>query len=164
VSASFVQTIFKWLGLARYNATRDTFTDGDACEMQCDQYGNLKVAIADDGASTTTWDVLPTVAPIGVDEGLVYSGAGKRVMSAYGLNYGADKIYLMFFDAIAQPSASAVPFLAPLPIEAGAAFSISFPRGSKEFSSAGIYWVASSTANVLTNLSTATLAIEVEYR
>ena len=155
---AWADTIFKFLGLARYNATPPSLTDGANCEAQCDSSGRLLV---NPGAINTTWADGGTAAA----EKVVKAAPGK-LWQIFGRNTGGSDKYIFIFNHAAsggsRPSnGSTAALFVPVKVKAGEAFSITLDR-ARTFST-GLYWGASSTDATFTYESGATLVVSAEY-
>ena len=89
---------------------------------------------------------------------LVRSGGG-RVYRAFGQGDSADR-YIMFFDRLTAPSASAQP-LGEGVVQASFAWEISFEPGGLQFNT-GIYIAFSSTPKIYTSVANATISTYVQ--
>lgn len=153
---SVLDSVFKWLGHARYNATAPTLTDGSQGELQCTKDGRLKVDIASTGA--TVWSS-PGAA---TSERVVKASTGTiyRLMLT---NTGASDVHVFLFNAAARPlNGSTAEIVPPLKLTPGGSGEIDFEL--RPFAaSVGIYWGASSTAGTFTYDSGATILVATEY-
>lgn len=155
---AWTDTIFKFIGLARYNAITPTLTNGDTCEAQCDSSGRLLVNA---GAINTTWADSGAAAA----EKVVKASSGK-LWQVFGRNTGASAAYVFIFNHAAGGGArpangSTAQMFVPVKVAAGEAFSVELPR-ARAFST-GLYWAASSTDATFTYDAAATLVVSAEY-
>lgn len=147
-------TIFKFLGLARYNATPPTLTNGATSELQVDSSGRLLV---NPGATSTTWADGGAAAA----EKQVKASAGK-LWQIFGRNTGASTRWIFIFNATARPSnGSTAALFTPVRVAAGESFAIVLDR-SRAFST-GLYWGISSTDATFTYDSGGTFVVSAEY-
>jgi Tfp pilus assembly protein PilX len=151
---SWFDTIFKFIGNARYNTITPTLTSGQLAEPQCDQAGRLLVSTQ---PINTSWSDGGTSAATRT----VKSAAGK-VYQLLGRNVGASDRYLFFYNAASKPAdGSTAHLFVPLKVKAGEAFTLAFSR-ARPFS-VGLCWVASSTDGSLTYDGAALFQVTAEY-
>lgn len=153
---SVLDSIFDWLGHARYNATAPTAADGEQVELQCTKDGRLKVDIASTGA--TVWSS-PGAA---TSERIVKASSGTiyRLMVS---NSGGSDVFLFLCNASARPvDGSTAEIVPPLKIPAGGSGEIDFELRPYN-ATAGVYWGASSTHGTFTYSAGATLLVATEY-
>jgi hypothetical protein len=155
---AWLDTVFKHIGLARYNSVKPALTNGETCEAQCDANGRLLV---NTDASDTSWSDAGAVAA----ERVVKASAGK-IHGVFGRNTGGSARYLFLFNHAAgggsRPSNGANgEMFVPIKVPAGDAFSLTFDR-SRAFAT-GLYWGVSSTDSTFTYDAAATFAVAVEY-
>ena len=151
---SWTDTIFKFLGRARYNTITPNLANGDSCEAQCDANGRLLV---NTGALNTLW----SDGGISAAERSIKSAPG-RLYQVFGRNVGGSDRYLFFYNATARPSnGSTAHIFTPIKIAAGESFTLYLDR-PRSFS-VGLYWVISSSDGTLTFDAAATFQISAEY-
>jgi len=165
--SNFSQTIFKWLGLARYNAVLPSAANGEAVELQATNRGALRVNVenATDVAygNAGTWVFQPNTSGTLVASGLLVNGAA---------NLGGLDVYvktggttLMVFDAAALPSNGTAPklrvYLQAGPVNVAKVFR---DAGNGMPFSTGIFVACSSTDTTLTYDNTRAIAVAACYR
>ena len=151
---SWLDTVFKFVGYARYNTITPSLTTGQTSEWQCDANGRLLV---NQQATNTVW----TDAAASKSELVVKNGSGK-IYKLLVSNSGGSTRYLYLFNATARPSNGATGELfVPIPLTAGAFQQITFER-PRAFGT-GLYWGVSSTHGTFTYDSGGTLLTSIEY-
>lgn len=156
---AWLDTVFKFIGLARFNVVTPALTNGQTSEFQCDSSGRLLVNAQ---ASNTYW----SDGGVATSERVVKNTAG-RVHQIFGRNTGVTDRYVFVFNhnasgAGARPAnGSTAHLFVPVKVKAGEAFSIDLDR-SRAFAT-GLYWGASSTDATFTYDGTATFEIAAEY-
>lgn len=151
-------TIFKFLGLARYNATAPTLTNGASSELQVDSTGRLLV---NTGAISTTWADGGAAAA----EKVVKASAGK-LWQIFGRNTGASAQWIFIFNHAASGASrpangSTAALFTPVRVAAGESFAIVLDR-PRAFAT-GLYWGISSTDATFTYASGGTFVVAAEY-
>lgn len=155
---AWTDTIFKFIGRARFNTITPSLANGESCEAQCDSSGRLLVSTE---PVNTSWADAGAVAP----ERVIKATSGK-LHQIFGRNTGASDKYLFIFNHNASGAGrpadgSTAEMFAPIKVKAGEAFSISLDR-ARAFAT-GLYWAASSTDETFTYDATGTFAISAEY-
>ena len=151
---AWLDTIFKFIGYARYNAITPNAANGEAVELQCGPDGRLLVSTepinttwADGGAAAATKTV---------------KAAAGKLHQVFGRNTGGSDRFIFFYNATAKPSdGSTAHIFVPVKVKAGEAFSIELPR-PRAFS-VGLCWAASSTDNSLTYDAAGSFQVSAEY-
>lgn len=155
---AWTDTIFKFIGLARFNTITPSLTNGQTSELQCDERGRLLV-------STQPVNTLWSDGGIAASERVVKGTAGK-LHQIFGRNTGgADKYIFLFNHAtsgLSRPAnGSTAHLFVPVKVKAGEAFSIELPR-ARGFS-VGLYWGVSSTDGSFTYDAAATFEVSAEF-
>jgi len=151
---AWLDTVFKFIGLNRYNTITPALTNGQTCESQCDASGRLLVNVQ---STNTVWSDTGAQAA----EKLVKSGAGK-VYRIEGRNTSGSTKYIFFFNALARPSnGSTGEIFFPFKVLAGDRFTLTLDR-PRAFAT-GLFWSTSSTDSTFTYDSSGTFTISVEY-
>lgn len=151
---SFANTIFNWLGYARYNTVKPSATNGAAVELQATQHGELKVAV---NYADTLWSY-----PAGVDSERIEKVTNGKIHRIWGENQSGSLKYFFIFNTNARPSNGATGQLHVLTVPAGSSFQIDFsPR--PRTCSVGIYWGISTTQATFTYDASADFSVAVEY-
>lgn len=152
------ETIFRFIGLARYNSITPSLTSGDTCEPQCDQNGRLLVSLT---AITTLWQD----SGAAVAERVVKASAGK-IHQIFGRNTGGADRYIFIFNHATSggsrpANGSTAQIFVPIKVKAGEHFSIDLTR-ARSFET-GLYWGVSSTDGSFTYDSGGAFAVCAEY-
>lgn len=151
----FSDTIFQWLGLARYNGALPSLVDGSTGELQCDAHGRLRVVTLEEDAGATDWTDATALGASGTIRG------SKGVLyQVFGSNEGANKRWLQLFDATTTPTNGTIPRFV-IPVDPAKTFSFALGHG-RPFA-LGIRWAVSSTAATLTLDSGATFWVNAEH-
>jgi hypothetical protein len=153
---AWLDTVFKYVGLARYNSITPSLTNGAASEFQCDSEGRLLV---NSQVATTSWNDAGTPAA----ERVVKSASGKFYQMIVH-NTGASTRWLFVFNATARPSnGSSGEMFTPIKVLAGEYASLTVDRDRARAFATGLYWGASSTDSTFTYDAAATFANATEY-
>lgn len=155
---AWLDTVFKFISYARYNAITPALTNGQISELQCGSDGRLLVnaqvtnTVWSDGAAATS-------------ERVVKNAAG-RLYQIFGRNTGGSDKYIFVFNHAASggsrpANGSTAAMFVPVKVKAGEAFSIDLPR-SRAFAT-GLYWGVSSTDGTFTYDAAGTLVVAAEY-
>jgi hypothetical protein len=165
--SNFSQTIFKWLGLARYNAVLPSVANGEAVELQATNRGVLRVNVdnvTDVAAGNAgTWVFSPNTSGTLIASGLLVTGAA---------NLGAVDVYvktggttLMVFDATSLPANGTAPklriYLPAGPVNVAKVFR---DAGNGIPFTTGVFLACSSTDTTLTYDNTKAIAVAACYR
>lgn len=155
---AWTDTIFKFIGLARFNTITPSLANGQTSELQCDDRGRLLV-------STEPVSTLWSDGGISAAERVVKNTAGK-LHQVFGRNTGGADKYIFFFNHAASggsrpTNGSTAHIFVPVKVKAGEAFSIELPR-ARAFS-IGLYWGVSSTDASFTYDATGTFEVSAEY-
>lgn len=155
---AWIDTIFKFLGHARYNAITPSLTSGETVEAQCDERGRLLVSTE---PINTQW----ADSGVATAERVVKGSPGKLHM-IFGRNVGSSDGYVFVFNHAAAgagrpANGSAAYLFLPIKVGTGEGFSIELPR-ARGFSQ-GLYWGVSSTDSTFTFASSARFTISTEY-
>ena len=149
-----LNTMFEWLGHARYNATPPSTQTGQPVELQCDAQGNLSVNVAAYGSSN--WYDSSGLRAQGI-----IATAPARLASFHASNENRSaKMWLMLFNKASLPNTGDIPVY-QIPMLAGWDFTMNL-RAPRLFG-AGISWGASSTAGSYTAAPSALFWLNVEY-
>jgi hypothetical protein len=155
---AWLDTVFKFIGLARYNTITPALSNGQTSEFQCDASGRLLVNPL---SPATSWSDSGAVT----SERVVKASAGK-LYQVIGRNTGGAAKYLFLFNHAAaggsRPSnGSTAELFVPIKVDAGQSFSLTIER-SRAFAT-GLYWGVSSTDATFTYDSGGTFAVSAEY-
>lgn len=155
---SWLDTVFKFVGHARFNTLTPSLTNGETCEAQCDERGRLLV-------STQPINTLWADGGIAAAERVVKGTSGK-LHQIFGRNVGGDDKFIFVFNhpsaGAGRPADGATAHLfVPIKVSAGASFSLDLPR-VRPFS-VGLYWGVSSTDGSFTYDASATFEVSAEY-
>ena len=155
---AWTDTVFKFLGLARYNTVTPALSNGQTSEWQCDAQGRLLV---NNQSIATVWNDAGAAAA----EKLIKSQAGK-FYSVRGRNTGGSTRYLFLFNHAAAGGSRPVngstgELFFPIAVAAGASFEFAIER-ARAFAT-GLYWGVSSTDSTFTYDAAATFRVAVEY-
>lgn len=155
---AWTDTIFKFIGRARFNTITPSLANGESCEAQCDSSGRLLVSTQ---PVNTLWADAGAVA----SERVIKATSGK-LHQLFGRNTGASDKYLFIFNHASSGTGrpadgSTAEMFVPVRIKAGEAFSIELPR-AREFAT-GLYWAVSSTDATFTYDAAGTFAVSAEY-
>lgn len=165
---AWTDTVHKFLGHGKYNATLPTYSDGQTAEAQCDSRGRVLVTLASDASAPptstsagTTWG--KTTGLTATHRELITATDSKgllylRLRSTYA---SAGYIQLHDLNAVADlVSATSVPIGPSFDIASNGTVEIEYPR-ARMFTS-GIVWAFSTTPNVYTQDASATVVAEWE--
>jgi hypothetical protein len=151
---AWLDTVFKFIGYARYNSVTPALSSGQASELQCDSAGRLLV-------NNLNIDTLWNDAGAAASERVVKGGTGK-VYQIFGRNTGASTKYIFLFNANARPAnGSTGELFVPLRVEAGQTFVLTVER-FRAFTT-GLYWGVSSTDATFTYDATGAFCVATEY-
>jgi hypothetical protein len=151
---SWLDTVFKYIGYARYNTVTPALSSGQTSELQCDATGRLLV-------NNLTIDTLWNDAGAAAAERIVKSSAGK-VYQIFGRNTGVATKYFFLFNANARPSnGSTGELFVPLKVDAGQTFVLTVER-FRSFTT-GLYWGVSSTDGTFTYDAAGAFCVATEY-
>lgn len=157
---SWLDTVFKFIGFARYNSITPALTNGDTSELQCDPQGRLLV---NGQVTNTSWSDAGTPT----SERVVKNGAGK-VYQIIGRNTGGSTKYIFIFNhaqsGVSRPAnGSTAEMFLPIKVLSGEAFSLTVDRDRARSFATGLYWGVSSTDSTFTYDATGTFAVASEY-
>ncbi len=155
---SWTDTIFKFLGRARYNTITPSAASGELVEAQCDANGRLLVSTQ---PINSNWQD----AGVATSERVVKASAGK-IHQIFGRNTGGADKYIFIFNHNAGGGSrpvdgSTAEIFVPIRVKAGEFFSIDVVR-PRAFS-VGLYWAISSTDATFTYDATGTFVVTAEY-
>jgi hypothetical protein len=155
---AWLDTVFKFIGLARYNTVTPALSNGETSELQCDANGRLLVNTQ---GTTTSWQDAAAAA----SERVVKASSGK-VYQIIGRNTGGSDRYLFIFNVSAvggsRPANGATGELfVPIKVKAGEAFSLDLPR-PRAFGT-GLAWCVSSTDATFTYDAAGAFVVAAEY-
>ncbi len=155
---AWLDTVFKFIGLARYNTVTPALTNGQTSELQCGSDGRLLVNTQ---ATNTVW----SDAGASTSEKVIKASAGK-VYQIFGRNTGATAKYIFIFNHAASggsrpTNTSTAEMFVPIKVNAGESFSLELPR-PRSFAT-GLYWGISSTDASFTYDSGGTFTVAAEY-
>lgn len=165
--SNFSQTIFNWLGLARYNAVLPSAANGEAVELQATNRGALRVnvenATACAGDGVGTWVFNPNTSGTLIASGLLVNGAAN--LGFLDFYIGTGNTTIMVFDATSLPANGTAPKLRMYGATGPANLWKSFRDGGNGIDfSLGIFVACSSTNTTLTYDSTKAIAVAACYR
>lgn len=157
---AWLDTVFKFIGIARFNTITPALTNGQTSELQCDEQGRLLVNAQ---VRTTSWNDAGAVAP----ERVVKATAGK-VYQIIGRNTGGSTRYLFVFNhaqsGVSRPAnTSTAEMFLPIKVLSGEAFSLTVDRDRARAFATGLYWGVSSTDKTFTYDAAGEFAVAVEY-
>jgi hypothetical protein len=149
--AGWTDTVFNWLPKFRK-------PDQSLGEAQCDDAGNLKVTVVDAASAViTTW-----IDPAPGDEvgstPAAWANTPRKLHQVVVSNFGTETTFMLFNSAAAVANGGSPVFAWNMP--AGATVSFELTR-ARSFS-AGIWWAASTTDDVLTIDGAALLRVNLE--
>lgn len=164
--SNFSQTIFNWLGLARYNAVLPSAANGEAVELQATNRGALRVNVENASAvaygGSGTWVFNPTNGTL-IASGLLVNGAANLGFIDFYIGTGSTTI--MLFDATSLPANGTAPKLRMFGATGPANLWKSFRDGGNGIDfSLGIFVACSSTNATLTYDATKAIAVAACYR
>lgn len=153
--SSWIDTILKSIGYARFNTSLPTVGGGSASELQCDTNGRLIVSV---GAQTalasalTTWQKSPASGSVGLSKESFTLSTAKRVRRITVMSgYGTPR-YFHLHDLLAHASivsGTTIPIFPGIQIAAQGVQDLDFGEPGLLLT-AGLSWCASSTFNVST--------------
>ena len=165
--SNFSQTIFNWLGLARYNAVLPSAANGQAVELQSTNQGALRVNVENTTAiaygNAGSWVFNPNTGGTLIASGLLVSGAAN--LGAIELFIGTGGTTIMVFDAVTLPTNGTAPKLRFSATTWPANISNVFrDSGNGIDFSLGVFVACSSTTGTLTYDNTKAIAVAACYR
>lgn len=165
--SNFSQTIFNWLGLARYNAVLPSAANGQAVELQSTNQGALRVNVENASAvaygNSGSWVFNPNTGGTLIASGLLVSGAANLGFLDFFIGTGSTTI--MVFDSVTLPVDGTAPKLRLSAAAGPANLWKSFrDAGNGIDFSLGVFVACSSTAGTLTYDNTKAIAVAASYR
>jgi hypothetical protein len=165
--SNFSQTIFNWLGLARYNAVLPSAANGEAVELQATNRGVLRVNVENASAvaygNAGTWVFNPNTGGTLIASGLLVTGAAN--LGGIDLYIGTGSTTVMLFDATSLPANGTAPKLRMFAATGPANLTKCFrDTGNGIDFSTGIFVACSSTNGTLTYDNTKAIAVAACYR
>jgi hypothetical protein len=143
--ADWLQTVFNFLPLGRYNASPPTLSSGAVGELQCDAKGRLLVSV---GASVDPGQQFARtryVGPIAGAAGALARSGACRLIEFVAQNRSTNDRFLLFLDQTAAPTSGvSVPKLA-YKIPAGGFAAIDYHLKPHDFN-VGVFWASSTGA------------------
>ena len=165
--SNFSQTIFNWLGLARYNAVLPSAANGQAVELQSTNQGALRVNVENTTAiaygNAGSWVFNPNTSGTLIASGLLVSGAANLGFLDFYIGTGSTTI--MVFDAVTLPTNGTAPKLRAFAATGPANLSKVFrDSGNGIDFSLGVFVACSSTNTTLTYDNPKAIAVAACYR